>query len=68
MKNDNFVSLSKKLSDLGSKLIIESLDLIEKKNYKFTDQDEKKQHMQKKLTKKNQKLIGMKHQAKFYQK
>ena len=67
-KKDNFVSLSKKLSDLGSKLIIESLDLIEKKNYKFTDQDVEKATYAKKLRKKNPKLIGMKHQAKFYQK
>ncbi len=55
-KNDNFVSLSKKLSDLGSKLIIESLDLIEKKNYKFTDQDVEKATYAKKIDKKESKI------------
>ena len=31
-KNDNFISLSNKLSKLGSKLILKSLDIIEAKN------------------------------------
>ena len=55
-KNDNFVSLSKKLSDLGSRLILESLDLIEKKNYKFTDQDIEKATYAKKIDKKESEI------------
>jgi methionyl-tRNA formyltransferase len=39
--NDNFVSLSKKLSEIGSKLIIEALSLFEKGEPKFIDQNEK---------------------------
>ncbi len=38
--DDDYASLSKKLSNLGSKLIIHSLKLIEKNSLKFTYQDE----------------------------
>ena len=41
-KNDNYISLSKKLSLLGSEMILKSLKLIEKKNYNLTEQDENK--------------------------
>ena len=35
---DNFVSLSNKLSEIGSSLIIEALSLFENKKIKFIDQ------------------------------
>ena len=38
-KKDDYESLSNKLSNLGSKLIIKSLDFIEKGDFKFTEQD-----------------------------
>ena len=38
--DDDYISLSKKLSILGSKLMLHSLNLIEKNSLKFTDQDE----------------------------
>lgn len=38
--DDDYISLSKKLSMLGSKLMLDSLNLIEKKSFKFIDQDE----------------------------
>ena len=38
--DDDYISLSRKLSILGSKLILETLNLIEKKSFKFIDQDE----------------------------
>ena len=38
-KEDDYESLSNKLSNLGSKLIIKSLDFIEKGDFKFTEQD-----------------------------
>ena len=40
-KDDDYISLSKKLSILGSKLMMNSLNLIEINSLKFTDQDEK---------------------------
>ena len=38
---DNFISLSNKLSELGSKLILDALSLLEKDEVIFKDQDEK---------------------------
>tara|TARA_Y100000591_G_scaffold214166_1_gene185929 strand:+ start:2469 stop:3389 length:921 start_codon:yes stop_codon:yes gene_type:complete len=38
--DDDYISLSKKLSILGSKLILDSLNLIENKKYKYIDQEE----------------------------
>ena len=38
-KEDDYESLSNKLSILGSKLILKSLDFIEKGDFKFTEQD-----------------------------
>ena len=39
-KDDNYNSLSNKLANLGSKLILKSLNLIEKNNYNLTEQNE----------------------------
>ncbi len=39
LKNDNFDSLSKKLSKIGSKLIIDTLDIIVGNNFKLIKQD-----------------------------
>ena len=38
---DNFISLSKKLSEMGSKLILEALSLFEKNEINFKNQQEK---------------------------
>ncbi len=51
-KNDNHLSLSNKLSILGSKLLIKSLNLIESGNFNLTDQDEKYVTYAKKIDKK----------------
>ena len=48
---DNFLSLSKKLSEVGAKLIIEALSLIEKKEAIFKDQNEKYATYAKKISK-----------------
>ena len=40
-KDDNYESISKELSNLGAKMIVESLELIEKNKTEFIDQDEK---------------------------
>ena len=50
-KNDNYLSLSKKLSKLGSQLIIKSLNQIEKKNFYLTNQDENSVTYAKKINK-----------------
>tara|TARA_Y100000591_G_scaffold331174_1_gene364248 strand:- start:1506 stop:2426 length:921 start_codon:yes stop_codon:yes gene_type:complete len=50
--DDDFISLSKKLSILGSKLLLDSLNLIEKKSHKFIDQDEHSATYAKKIDKK----------------
>ena len=49
--NDNFLSLSKKLSELGAKLIVKALSLIEEKKIFFTDQIEKHATYAKKISK-----------------
>ncbi len=51
-KNENFFSLSKRLSILGSKLIIKSLEMIEKKNFKWINQDDSKASYARKIDKK----------------
>ena len=51
-KTDNFFSLSKKLSEIGSKLILEALNIFEKNETKFVDQDNKLATYAKKITKK----------------
>ena len=48
---DNFLSLSKKLSEIGAKSIIEALSLIEKKEAIFIDQNEKYVTYAKKISK-----------------
>ena len=48
---DNFLSLSKKLSEVGAKLIIEALSLIKKKEAIFTVQNEKYVTYAKKINK-----------------
>lgn len=55
-KNDNYNTLSAKLANLGSRLIIKSLDLIEKKNFKLIDQDESRATYAKKIDKKETKI------------
>ena len=40
-KETNYEDLSKKLSNLGAKLILDSLNLIQNKKANFIDQDEK---------------------------
>ena len=55
-KEDDHESLSNKLSNLGSKLIIQSLDLIEKGDFKFTEQDNSKATYAKKIEKKESKI------------
>ena len=49
---DNFVSLSNKLSEIGSSLIIEALSLFENKKIKFIDQNEEVATYAKKIKKK----------------
>ena len=47
----NFIKLSDQLSKLGAKMIIKSLEVIEKKNEKYIPQDEKKATYAKKIEK-----------------
>ena len=54
--SDNFSSLSKKLSDIGAKLILEALSLFEKKEIIFTDQNEKNVSYAKKISKKESQI------------
>ena len=55
-KEDNFLSLSKKLSILGSKLIIKSLGKLKKEKVNFVTQDEKKATYAKKIEKKESEI------------
>ncbi len=48
---DDFISLSEKLSKVASKLILESLDLIEKNKFNFVNQDDEKATYAKKIEK-----------------
>ena len=54
--SDNFSSLSKKLSQIGAKLILEALSLFEKKKIIFTDQNEKIASYAKKISKKESQI------------
>ena len=56
-KETNYEDLSKKLSKLGSKLILDSLNLIQNKKANFIDQDEKDASYAKKIEKKESKLV-----------
>ncbi len=53
---DNFKSLSNKLSEMGSNLILEALSLLEKDKYKFFNQDEKFATYAKKIEKKESEI------------
>ncbi len=55
-KEDNYSTLSYKLSMLGSELILKSLKLIEEKKYRFINQDEKKVTYAKKIDKLESKI------------
>ena len=55
-KKDNYISLSKKLCNLGSKLILRSLKLIEQNNYKFIEQNKKNISYAKKINKKESQI------------
>ncbi len=56
-KETSYEDLSKKLSNLGAKLILDSLNLIQNKKANFVDQDEKEASYAKKIEKKESKLI-----------
>ena len=51
-KNDNYKTLSEKLANLGSKLILEALSFIEKNNYNLYEQNEGLVSYAKKIDKK----------------
>lgn len=53
---DNFLSLTKKLSETGSNLILEALQSFEKNEIEFVDQDNKLATYAKKITKKEAKI------------
>ena len=55
-KEDNFLSLSKKLSILGSRLIIKSLGKLKKEKVNFVTQDEKKVTYAQKIEKKESEI------------
>ncbi len=55
-KKDNFLSLSKKLSEVGAKMILEALTLFDKKNIIFKDQNEKFATYAKKISKKESEI------------
>ena len=59
-KGTNFNELSSELANLGSKMILESLDLIENKNAVFKAQNHQEATYAKKIKKMKQRLIGMK--------
>ena len=54
---DNFMSLSNKLSEIGSYMILEAISLLEKGKSQFTDQDEKLATYAKKINKKESQII-----------
>ncbi len=55
-KHDNYISLSQKLSSLGSKLILKSFDLIESNNFNLTNQDHDEATYAKKIKKSEAKI------------
>ena len=55
-KNNNYEELSNKMSSLGAKLILDALDLIEKKKANFDPQDQKKATYAKKIKKTESKI------------
>ncbi len=56
-KDTNFEDLTLQLSEISSKLILQSLDRVEKGSVKFDKQDESKISYAKKITKKETKII-----------
>lgn len=64
LKDTNFENLSDELSNLGSKLILKSIDLIENKKDKYIDQDESQASYAKKVEKSEAK-INWNEKAKF---
>tara|TARA_Y100000992_G_scaffold239551_1_gene170313 strand:- start:77 stop:973 length:897 start_codon:yes stop_codon:yes gene_type:complete len=56
-KETNYMDLSKKLSNLGAKLILKSLNLIQNQKANFINQDEKEASYAKKIDKKESKLV-----------
>ena len=54
---DNFMSLSNKLSEIGSYMILEAISLLEKGKSQFTDQDEKLATYAKKINKKESQIM-----------
>ncbi len=54
---DNFMSLSDKLSEIGSNMILEAISLLEKGKSQFTDQDEKLATYAKKIDKKESQIM-----------
>ena len=56
-KETNYIDLSKKLSKLGAKLILKSLNLIQNQKANFINQDEKEASYAKKIDKKESKLV-----------
>ena len=55
-KESNYQDISKKMSILGAKLIIDALDLIKSGNVNFTDQNENEATYAKKIDKKESKI------------
>ncbi len=55
-KKDNYISLSKKLCNLGSKLILKSLKLIEQNNYELIEQNKKNISYARKIDKKESEI------------
>ena len=55
-EGDNFLLLSKKLSEIGANLIIEALSLFKKNKVKFITQDEKNVTFAKKINKREAKI------------
>jgi len=51
-KDDNYMSISNKLANLGSRTILDALEMIEKNNFKWFDQDETQATYAKKILKK----------------
>ena len=54
---DNYISLSKKLSLLASKLILKSLEMIEQNSFSLTNQDKNKVTYAKKIEKKESEIM-----------
>ena len=62
-KDTNYLELSKKMSDLASKMIIETLNILENNQEKFTNQNETEATYAKKINK-NEARIDWKESAK----